>query len=136
MAKFSVGDWALFEHNIVQIKKTKDNRVTSVSDGSIETGGWDLSDCLFPLTIEGKSCADWFHYHYIELHREEGSNKLNWPDLSRKIVDLWADTMLVLGDEEKTRASYDKASEFFREVKTKLADVRRLTTTDGLKLFR
>lgn len=136
MPRFSEGEWVLFEHGVVQIKRTEAGRVKSVSTGSFETSSYDLSDRIFPLTLAGKSCADWFDYYYHDLHREEGGGKLNWPDLSRRITDLWADTMLVLDDEVKRGEAYDKAQSFFLEVKDKLRNLRRTETTDGLKLFK
>lgn len=136
MARFSEGEWALFDHEVVQIKKTEAGRVRSVSTGSFETSSYDLSDRLFPLTLAGKGCADWFDYYYHDLHREDGSGKLNWPDLARHITLLWAHAMVVLGDEEATRLAYDKAQKFFLEVKDKLRDLRRVESTVGIKLFR
>jgi len=136
MPKFSEGDWVLFEHEVQQITKTKEGKITEVSNGSFVLSSWDLSGRVFPLTLAGKSCADWFDYYYHDLHREEGSNKLNWPDLARHIDDLWVSTMLVLGDESATQTAYTRAQAFFREVKDKLAESRRISTSSGLKLFR
>jgi hypothetical protein len=134
--KFSKGDWLLFEHGIHQVQKTDGDRITDLSDGSFSIGGYDFSDRVYPLTLAGKNCADWFDYYYHDLHREQGSNKLNWPDLHRHITDLWAQTMDVIGDESKTKAAYDKAQTFFGEVTDKLRDIRQTETAGGLKLFR
>lgn len=136
MTKFFEGDWVLFEHKVGQIKETEEDRITCISDGSFEIASRDLSNRVFPMTLAGKSVTDWFDFYYHELHREDRGGKLNWPDLSRYIVDLWVGVMQVLEDEDKKKVLLDKSSSFFREVKEELAKLRDRKTADGLKLFR
>jgi hypothetical protein len=134
--EFKVGDWVLFEHKVGQLKRVEaEDGWSEFSDGMFSTSGCLLDRC-FPLTLEGKRCADWFEYYYHDLHQIDSKGKLNWLDVHREIVNLWEATMLALGREEPTKRAYKDAENFFRECKEALSSLREVRLANGVQLFR
>ena len=135
-SKWSVGDWVLYEHGIYQIKEISNGRVTRLTDGHIESSSLNFNDRIFELTLAGKNCADFFTYHDNELHHEHGKVIQNWPDLHRKICELFNNTMRAIegGDNETIQNCYEEARGFFREVESKAAQVSVMYVC-GIRLF-
>ena len=111
MTKWSKDDWCFFEFNLVQIQEVKEGRVTSVSDGSFNTGGWDLSDRCLPLTLRTSAISDTLEYWSNRLHKE-GNNALNYPDIHRKLVDLWYEWCLTEAKSDAAHTAADRVRDF------------------------
>lgn len=124
MMKWKVGDWAIFDRNIVQIKKT--GEYYEVSDGSFTTSG-NLSDRLRPLTLRNKATAEWFDWHYDELRKMRGSGGFNYPDISRYFTDMM---LQAIDGPEKDRAPFDEAQEFLKQARDYVPVI------SGIQLFR
>ena len=74
---WKVGDWAVFDLGIVQIKEIRENGSASVSDGLIETSGM-LLDRLRPLTLRNKRIM------LIRLtHADASARTIGIPEQSR-----------------------------------------------------
>jgi len=108
--EWKVGDWAVFDLNIVQIKEIRGGGSCSVSDGSFETSGM-LLDRLRPLTLQNKRTIEWFDWHYGELRQMRGQTGFNYPDISRFFCDL---SRQAIDGPEDDRAPFEKAQEFVR----------------------
>lgn len=120
---WKVGDWAVFDRNIVQITEDHEDRCISVSDGSFRTSG-NLQDHLRPLTLQNKAAAEWFDWHYRELDKIRGARGFNNPDISSHYTWL----MLRAIDGDKT--AYDEAQDFLKQARDYTTEIQ------GVKLFR
>jgi hypothetical protein len=65
---WKVGDWAVFERDIVQITDIRESGGCSVSTGMFETSG-NLVECLRPLTLRNKSAIEYFDHYYKASRR-------------------------------------------------------------------
>lgn len=83
---WKVGDWAVFDMAIVQIKEIRD-QIVEVSTGVIATSG-RLSDRLRPLTLQNKVIAESFDYQYRQLKKIKGERGFNYPDINRYFCQL------------------------------------------------
>ena len=124
-AAWKVGDWAIYDLNIVQIKEIREGGMMTVSDGSFETSG-DLMSRLRPLTLRNKKTIEWFDYHYDALRAIRGSGGFNFPDINRYFCDL---SRAAIDDEDSTQI-YGKASDFVGRARDYLPVI------DGIHLFR
>jgi len=111
MAKLNwkVGDWAVFDLEIVQIKQVEP--FVEVSDASISTSG-NLLDRLRPLTLRNKATVETFKWYYRELRKIRGERGFNYPDINGLFCDLSLDAM---DGPEDDKAPFDKAQTFLRE---------------------
>lgn len=124
MTKWKVGDWAVFDRDIVQIKKIDDGEWFEVSDGSFNTFG-RLEDRLRPLTLSNKRIAETFDYYYKEIDKIKGSGGFNFPDISRYFSQLMLDAIDVASKEP-----FEKVQEFVREAGKYNPEIH------GISLFR
>lgn len=126
MAKqeWKVGDWAVFDTDIVQIMRTED--YFEVSTGTIRTSG-GLEDRLRPLTLRNKRTAEWFAWHYGELRKISGERGFNYPDINRHFCGL---ALQAMDGDEKDTTPYDQASEFVRQARDYKPVIQ------GVSLFR
>jgi hypothetical protein len=122
---WKVGDWAIFDLNIVQITEIRESGSCSVSDGSFETSG-RLLGRLRPLTLHGKRAMEWFEYYYRELRKLRGESGFNYPDISQHFADLCLQAI----DDENDKSPFDKGQEFFQKAR----DLTPLI--QGIQLFR
>lgn len=123
---WKVGDWAVFDRDIVQIKEIRESGSCSVSDGSIETYG-HLLDRLRPLTLRNKRTAEWFEWHYKELGKIRGERGFNYPDISRLFSDL---CRRAIDGAEDDKAPFEEAQNFIKEARDYVPVIR------GVHLFR
>ena len=85
---WKVGDWAIFDLEIVQIKEIRGNGdLFEVSTGIISTSG-KLADRLRELTLQNKVCAESFAYQYKQLRNIKGERGFNYPDINRYFCQL------------------------------------------------
>lgn len=84
---WKVGDWAVFDLDIVQIKEIRDNGNAEVSTGMICTFGNILDRCR-ELTLRNKVCAESFDYQYKLLKKIKGERGFNYPDINRYFCQL------------------------------------------------
>ena len=98
--KFKQGDWCFYKFKLVQILDVVENRITSVSDGSIISDGYDLSSECYPLDMKVKQISDTVNSWYNDFHRE-GNNAINYPDLTRELVRRWVEMCEFRDDDKK-----------------------------------
>lgn len=124
---WKVGDWAVFDRRVVQIKEIREGDSISVSDGHVEISG-QLMHRLRPLTLRNKRIVEDFEILYKRLYQIRGENGFNYPDISRHF-DALALEALDANDAD-CGAIYDRA--------TKFAQLARDYTPviQGVNLFR
>lgn len=126
MSNWNIGDWAVFDRSIVQIKDIREGGGCSVSDGSFETSG-DLLGHLRPLTLRNKHAAEWFDYHYRELNHINGHGGFNFPDISRYFSRL---ALRAMDGPVDDKTPFDEAQEFLRQARDYVPVIQ------GVSLFR
>lgn len=131
--KFKEGEWCFCEFVLQQVQETKDNRITSVSDGMFSLGSNDLSDRCYPLTMRIKRISDTVKHWSNEFHKLHHNN-LNHPDLNRELIRRWVE-MCEESDDKKLQELYDSLSEFGNSVIRKINDLR-YEQIEGINLFR
>lgn len=123
---WNVGDWAVFERDIVQIKEIREGGGCSVSEGSSETSGM-LLDQLRPLTLRNKRTIEWFAYYYRRLRDINGERGFNYPDISRHFNKL---VLRAIDGAEDDKAPFDEATEFVSKARDYAPVIQ------GVPLFR
>lgn len=123
---WKVGDWAVFDRDIVQIKEIREGGGTSVSEGSFETSGM-LLDRLRPLTLRNKRTAEWFDYYYRDLNKINGHAGFNFPDISRYFSNQ---ALRAMDGAEDDKAPFDEVMEFVRQARDYVPVIQ------GVQLFR
>lgn len=108
---WKAGDWAVFDLDIVQIKKI--DPYVEVSTGMISTSG-NLLDRLRPLTLRNKVTMETFEYYYRELRKLRGKRGFNYPDISRLFCDL---ALQAMDGPEDNKRPYDDAQAFVRDAR-------------------
>lgn len=128
MADFiwKVGDWCVFDRDIVQIKEIRETGGCSVSEGSCETSG-RLLDRLRPLTLRNKRTIEWFDYYYRLLHKINGERGFNYPGIHTHFNVL---ALRAMDGPEDDKAPYDEATEFVKQAQKYSAVIQ------GVPLFR
>lgn len=121
-----VGDWAVFDRDIVQIKEIREGGSCEVSEGSFNTYGM-LLDRLRPLTLRNKRTIEWFEYYCKRLKSINGEGGFNWPDINRHFNNL---TLRAIDGPEDDKAPYDEASDFIQQAR----DYKPMI--QGVQLFR
>jgi hypothetical protein len=123
---WKVGDWAVFDRDIVQIKEIRETGGCEVSEGTFSTFGM-LIDRLRPLTLRNKRTIEYFDYYYRQLSKLRGERGFNYPDISRHFSQLALNAM---DGDEKDDAPFEAAREFVRRAR----DYEPMI--DGIHLFR
>jgi hypothetical protein len=111
-AKFDwkVGDWAVVDMDIVQIKQLEPYVV--VTTGIINTSGQsNLLDRLRPLTVRNKIIVETFDYYYKELRKIRGNGGFNYPDISQLFSQL---ALQCIDAADGTEDFYRQAQDFIR----------------------
>lgn len=121
---WKVGDWCIFDLNIVQIKRLDD--WCEVSDGLFNTSG-NLRDRLRELTLRNKSLIENFEYYYSELRKINGSQGFNYPRIANHFHDLSLKAIDEVGQE---RVYIDQAGEFVNQAREYKREIQ------GIQLFR
>lgn len=132
--KYKVGDWVFHEFRLQQVTEVKNDYnhpfPYELSDGYFIHGATE--EDVFPLSLEGKLAADYYRGKYDHLHKIGPT--LNWPDLNRKICELFEATMQSFPDKVKTKVSYDTAEQFFRQIEDAI-ETSKNVVIGGVKLF-
>lgn len=123
---WKVGDWAVFERDIVQIKDIREGGGCSVSEGSCETSGM-LLDQLRPLTLRNKRITEYFDYYYRELNRIRGERGFNYPDIARHFANL---AVRAIDSADDDKAPFDEVQDFIRQARDYVPVIQ------GISLFR
>jgi hypothetical protein len=121
MQNWKVGDWAVFDLSIVQIKQMDD--FLEVSDGCFSTSG-NTIDRLRPLTLINKSTIDYF---YKELRKIKGECGFNYPDIHRYFCAL---ALRQIDEKLEDGSIYNKARDFITGA------YEYKPVIDGVSLFR
>ena len=109
--EWKVNDWCFCEFKLQQIKDMKEGRVTEVTDGFFSHSGHSLGDLCFPLSLHAKRASDTAEHWSREMHKLHG---LNFPDIHRKLVDLWAD--ICEAPEKESTPAYEALEAFGKSV--------------------
>lgn len=120
---WKVGDWAVFDRNVVQVTREIEGGFIEVSDGNLRISG-RLHDRLRPLTLENKHTAEWFDWHYRELDKIRGARGFNHPDISSHYN--WLMLRAIDGD----KAPFDEAQDFIKQARDYTPVIQ------GVQLFR
>ncbi|MDB5656122.1 MAG: hypothetical protein JWQ94_3735 [Tardiphaga sp.] len=107
-SNWKIGDWAIFDLEIVQIKEIRDNGNAEVSTGMISTSG-DILPRLRELTLRNKVTAESLEYQYRALRGIKGERGFNYPDINRYFCEL---SLMAIDGDEKDSTFFDKATEF------------------------
>lgn len=126
MTEWKVGDWAVFDRDIVQIKEIREGGSCSVSEGSVETSGM-LLDRLRPLTLRNKRAVEWFDWHYKELSKIRGERGFNYPDISQLFSRF---ALRAMDGSEDDKAPFEEAQDFIRQARDYTPVIQ------GVQLFR
>lgn len=132
--KFQKGDWVFCYFSLHIIKETKEDRITSVSDGFIEMGSRDLSDLCFPLEMKVKQISDNFQAARERLHRE-GLRSLNFPDIMRWMEQKWASACRLRANDKDVDEILGDLDNFVRKILGKCQEVK-IETIEGIYLIR
>lgn len=124
---WKVGDWAIHDYEIVQIKRIEDD-IMEVSTGMFATSGYRLGERLRPLTLRNKRIAEYSDYYYKELKELKGEGGFNYPDIHRYFSQVTRDA--IDSDDENVRAIQGKLPAFV-EAASKYQPI-----IDGVSLFR
>ena len=122
------GDWCFFEFKLCQIV-VKDGKVQEASDGMFRTSGHDLSYACRPLTLRNANLTQHAEHWSDKLHKE-GHGGLNYPDIHRKLVELWCASC---DSQEGDLVACEAVGEFARKV---LAAIKNTKAIDGVPLLR
>jgi hypothetical protein len=106
---YKVGDWCFHDFELCLIKDMKDNHVTEVTTGWINTSGNDLD--VRPLTLRNKRISENVESTSNKIH-EEGNCGLNYPDIHTHLVELWLNAC----DTEDTAAGNEEANKILSQV--------------------
>jgi hypothetical protein len=131
---WKVGDWCFCEFKLKQVREIEDDgRVSEVSDGWCSHGSWDIRDRMIPLSLESKRISDSVAGVENRIREEERGSGLNWPDIHRKLVDLWVDAwrMYESGHSDPLR----EVLNFQQETIEAIRDVRSKVVGGDLMLF-
>lgn len=123
---WKVGDWAVFDRDIVQIKEIREGGGCSVSEGQFETSGM-LLDRLRPLTLRNKRTVEWFDWHYNELRKLRGEAGFNYPDISRYFSNQ---ALRAMDGSEDDKTPFEEVQDFLRQAKDYTPEIH------GVRLFR
>lgn len=126
IATWKVGDWAVFDRDIVQIKEIREGGSCSVSDGTCEISGM-LLDRLRSLTLRNKTTAEYFDFYYRELSKLRGERGFNYPDISRYFSSL---ALAAMDGDKDDKATFELAQDFVRQARDYTPVIQ------GISLFR
>ena len=132
--KFKKGDWCFCEFTLKQVTETREDCITSVSDGYFSHGSSDLSDRCYPMEMRVKLISNEFEYWSKKFH-ELKNNALNHPDLNRELIGRWCKACDDRNDEAKLKKHYEKLSEFGNAVVRRVEDLNT-DVIEGVRLFR
>lgn len=124
----NVGDFGFFEYQLSQIEEMDEGKIKSISSGSIETHGNDLSYAWFPLSLKNKKISDYFEYYSDKFHESKFHTILNYPDIHRHIVELWVGACSsstgtgVIAYEDEMKAFFDETIALCEETHTQYVD--------------
>lgn len=133
--KFKKDDWCFFEFELFQVKETEDNRITRVTDGYFEHSGHDLSDTCFPVDMKIKVSSDESHTLYKRIREAAGNSNINYPDIHRKIVELWVDLCENQNNNNKYNEAWVNLQTFGNDMVRKLRDMK-FEEIGGVKILR
>jgi hypothetical protein len=125
MTNWKVGDWAVFDRDIVQIKEMHKNYCV-VSEGSFETSG-RLLERLRPLTLRNKATIEYFEWWYKQLSSVRGERGFNYPDISRHFSNL---CLAAMDGDKEDKTPFDAARQFVTDAS------EYKTVIQGVNLFR
>lgn len=112
--RWKVGDFGFFEYKLAEVKEIDPERgVYDVSDGYFSVGGRNLEERMIPLNLTAKLVSAEVERVRRDIAAKEKGASLNWPDLHRKLVDIWLDTYELAM--EKPKESPYKALYDFRD---------------------
>lgn len=126
--KLKTGDWCFYEYKLSQVE-VEMGRVLRASDGMFSTSGQDLSGECRPLTLRNANLSQHAQYWSSRLHKE-GHGGLNYPDIHRRMVELW---IAACDAKESDKVAPEAMGKFAEAV---LHAVRDAGEVDGVPLLR
>lgn len=132
--KFKAGEWCFCEFTLQLVKKTEEDRITSVTDGYFELGSRDLTDRCFPLTINIKRISNHIEYYSKKLHEIKTGN-LNHPDLNRELIRRWVEMCENSENNEFIQARYDANEKFYKDILNAIKNFSQ-AEVEGIRLLR
>lgn len=135
----NVGDWVFFEFSLVQIKEMKGPNIQEVNDGLFSMSSRFLNDRVRLLTMRNKIISEEFERTSKTLH-DLNNNKLNYPDIHSKLVDLWVEACDILPSppkEEELQKMYERVRKFTEYIsKASLASIQKGFAAEGVRIFK
>jgi len=129
---WKVGDWCFYEFKLAVVDEVIDGSVRSVSTGYIVAGSTDFSDSLVPLSKHAKRFSDEVAIWSDRIHKASGG--LNFPDIHRKLVELWFDGCETFDDETTHKKAYEAVRAFGQGV-LDAVDKYKYVMVDGVRIF-
>ena len=132
--KFKEGDWCFCEFKLQQIRKMENDKITEVSDGYLCLSSSDLSDRSYPIETKYKLISDEVQHWNDEIHELDNCG-LNYPDIHRKLVEIWSEMCENADNQDKLQKLYDNLAKFGNAIVRKVKDLG-FERIDGVRLFR
>ena len=132
--KFKVGEWCFCEFKLQQVKETKSDNITSVSDGIIVMSGSDLSDRCYPVEMGIKRISDSVSF-WSKIFHELNCPSLNHPDLNRELIKRWVEMCEAVNDQPKLEKLYTGLEKFGKLIQERVREIG-YEEVEGVKLFR
>jgi hypothetical protein len=129
----NTGDFIFFEFELSQIEEMKNKRITQVSTGHIQCSGQDLSYACRPLSMDIKVISDNFEYYSDKFHQSKFSHILNYPDIHRKLVEMWTLACDTKNDDDLTKSLDDLRSFYNKTIE--MCEETRASCVNGVRVI-
>ena len=131
--KLKQGDWCFKEYELHQVKSIEGDRV-ELSDGYCVSTTFDNYICgrCFPVTLEIKVISGEYKYHYQKLNEITHVN-LNWPDICRKLEQLWINDCV--RHENGENITYNELHRFVNDILKKCEGIKN-ESVNGISIIR
>jgi hypothetical protein len=130
---WKVGDWCFCEFKLQLIRSMSGIHIQEVNDGYFSHSGNTLNDRCFPLDLRVKLISENFENTSKKIH-ELHCNSLNYPDIHRYLVDLWAKTCENRKNDKYIEKAYKELLDFYNTIVDSI-DSQKKIIYSGVKLF-
>lgn len=131
--KWKVGDWCFFDYELVQIQKVENGNVRSVSTGIIGSSG-NLSERCFPLSLEIVRLSG-YAKSWSDKLRSVTPSVLNYPDIHRKLVEIWVEGCESIANEDAEKTTYESLRVFCEAILERLDEAKQFNV-GGVRVLR
>lgn len=130
--KFNKGEWCYCDFRLQQVTETSGARITETFDGIVRSGGYDKSTECYPITVDIKLVSEFIEDLNNKL-RGIG-NRLNWPEISKALIERWVLLCESIGDAEELKSQYNSVTNFCKVIIEKHTELKN-TYVEGVRIF-